>query len=535
MKNYYLFLLALISSIGLSAQSVELIDYYPSAGVTGAWDIAQFSNGDYLVLGFYQDDITIGGEVYEHTDNIDFFISKYSANDALLWVKTFGGGDIQRGQSIVIDEEDHWYLALGYTSDIAIGGNVVSSNGSGDIGILKYDEDGNLLWSQTYGGEQSDYCYGLYYQDGQLWAVGHFSETVDFGGVSLSSAGSFDQFILKLNPENGSTDWAKGYGGTGIDRLYKVKPSSDGTLWVVGYYSEGWTFGSTNLPEASNLDGFAGKLDANGNAQLAIPFACSGSGQIRYLEIDDNDQVYLSGFLAGTATVFGETYEAGNGTNNEAFLLAVDQAGNLQWLNHSVADYQAYGSGVYSLDGRLFHTFYGGEQVDVYGQYNYAGEVFQDCAFMELNPADGTVLNHIHVQNGGSSYITGMVGDAQKMRAIVIFEDVLDLPNESVGSSGSTSDLAILAYYPEGSSAVVPQAVSVPAISLRYEAGVLHFWGLEGLEAERASMYNMEGQLLKVGTLSNHQWMVGSLPVGGYLVQIETARGIVSQLFQVVK
>ena len=519
----------------LFSQEVSLIDYYPSEGETGAWDIAQFPSGDYLVMGFFQDDITIGGNLYAHTDNIDFFISKYSATDQLLWVKSFVGQGIQRGQDLIVDEDNNFYLATSFTEYLSIDTDTIFSNGNADLAIVKFDADGDALWTKPFGGGGSDFCYGLHYSGNQLWATGHFSETMEVDGNTLVSNGSFDQFALKMNATTGDVEWAKGFGGSGLDRCYAIHPASDGSLWMVGYYSEAWTFGATNLPAASNIDGFAGKLDANGDPIFAIPFPCTGnSGQIRYVEIDEDDQVYLSGFMAGTYTLFGETYEPGNVTNLEGILVAINQAGDLNWLKHTVSDYASAGAGVYFLDDRLFHTFYGGEEVDLYGDFSFIGGGFTDCAILELNPENGAVLHVNHMPNNGEAYITNIVGDVNRMRTIIIFAESLEVDGQLVGS-GPTDDLAVIAYKPEGASALSSLEPMLPRISLTYEAGILYAWGLDGLKAERASMYTMEGQLLKAGTLSNHQWMVGSMPAGSYLVQIETERGVLSQLVQIVK
>jgi len=96
--------------------------------------------------------------------------------------------------------------------------------GSEDFLIQKYDEDGNLLWSQISGGANTDVLTDVVGIGSSLFAVGH---TKSEGG------GDFDVVILEIDPATGTTLSTTLFGGALADMA--TGAATDGTdLYVVG-------------------------------------------------------------------------------------------------------------------------------------------------------------------------------------------------------------------------------------------------------------------------------------------------------------
>ena len=69
--------------------------------------------------------------------------------------------------------------------------------------------------SITFGGTQPDYGYGVAVDgSGNVYTTGYFNNTVDFGAGNVTSAGSYDGFVVKLNSA-GQAVVAPGGGGGG--------------------------------------------------------------------------------------------------------------------------------------------------------------------------------------------------------------------------------------------------------------------------------------------------------------------------------
>jgi hypothetical protein len=72
---------------------------------------------------------------------------------------------------------------------------------------------GSTLWAQKFGGTSSDLAYGIAVDGaGNTYITGYFQGTVNFGAGSVTSAGSYDVFLAKLNSA-GAYVWSKTFGG----------------------------------------------------------------------------------------------------------------------------------------------------------------------------------------------------------------------------------------------------------------------------------------------------------------------------------
>ena len=131
----------------------------------------------------------------------DEYPTSTAFNGELVWTKTFGGsGD----ESIhgVAKTMDGGFVVVGYTKsndgDITDAVDTIE-----DIWLTKYNADGNLLWSKTYGGSADDYGYSVVENnDGTLTVAGYsLSSDADVP----SNLGMHDFFIFKQKEKKALT------------------------------------------------------------------------------------------------------------------------------------------------------------------------------------------------------------------------------------------------------------------------------------------------------------------------------------------
>ena len=135
-----------------------------------------------------------------------------------------------------------------YQSNVTIEGDV-TINAGGEVvfaaDIIGDDEIIYSSWATQAGGTGNDAGYGVsVLADGSSIVTGEFYGTATFGNTTLTSAGSYDVFVAKLDA-SGDYEWATQAGGTDKDRGLGVSVLADGSSIVTGDFFGTATFGST--------------------------------------------------------------------------------------------------------------------------------------------------------------------------------------------------------------------------------------------------------------------------------------------------
>ena len=98
--------------------------------------------------------------------------------------------------------------------------------------LLKTDANGNQIWSRTFGGAEYDDCQSVQ----QTWDGGFIlaGRTESFG------AGNKDFWMVKTDI-NGDSLWSRTFGGTLAEYCYSVQQTTDGGYMLAGHTrSFGW-------------------------------------------------------------------------------------------------------------------------------------------------------------------------------------------------------------------------------------------------------------------------------------------------------
>jgi len=147
------------------------------------------------------------------------------AQPNLNWQSYFGSNQYDSGECC-IRTNDGGYIATG-SYDIG------SYQTSGDLYLIKTDANGNELWSQTYGSELNDCGYSVIQtQDGGYFISGITNE------VMYGLSGNL--YLLKTD-QDGELVWEREYDFGQIDCGYEVLVADDGNYMVCGVANGGFT------------------------------------------------------------------------------------------------------------------------------------------------------------------------------------------------------------------------------------------------------------------------------------------------------
>ena len=215
--------------------------------------------------------------------DFDICIAKYNSDGDLQWAKRAGGSSLDEGGGISVDSSSVtvYYLVTGRFAGTATFGpgetneTTLTSAGSSDIFIAKYNNDGSLVWARRDGGSDADRAYDIAVDDnGNFSITGRFSSTATFGAgqpneTSLVSAGSYDIFTARYTSA-GVLLWAKRGGGTSSNEEAQAITSEHlGSCYIAGQFRGTAIFGQgesneTTLVSSGNNDVVVAKYNANG-------------------------------------------------------------------------------------------------------------------------------------------------------------------------------------------------------------------------------------------------------------------------------
>jgi len=300
-----------------------------------ATSVAVDASGNIYVAGIFQSPtITFGSTILMNLGVFNIYLAKYDTIGNVLWAKSAGGTGLKEVSSIALDASGNIYVTGEFrNAPITFDSITLTNVGYNDMFLAKYDAVGNVLWAKSAGGTGSDgACSVSVDASGNAFVAGYFQDpSITFGSTTLTSAGSLDIFLAKYDAV-GNVLWAKSAGDTSADMAYSVAIDVSGNIYVSGAFeSPTITFGSTILKNAGFSNTFLAKYDATGN-ELWAKSADSSSidGIIRSITIDAFGYIYAIGYFKSPTITLGPFTLTNAGSQN-IFLAKYDALGNVLW------------------------------------------------------------------------------------------------------------------------------------------------------------------------------------------------------------
>ena len=155
--------------------------------------------------------------VASHTGNI--LLTKTDDSGNIIWTKSYGGSNSEYG-GCVHQTYDNGYIILGHSNSFG--------TNDYDLYIIKTNELGDTIWTRTFGENYNDY--------------GHFiiqsvdSGYVAIGELSVYGIGPKSYYLVGLD-NNGNKKFRVYYGGQSIDIGRSLVQTPDGAYILCGYTS----------------------------------------------------------------------------------------------------------------------------------------------------------------------------------------------------------------------------------------------------------------------------------------------------------
>lgn len=302
-----------------------------------------------------------------------------------LWATSAGGPNYEVEESIATDSQGYVYITGRFSETANFGSISLTSSGNSDTFVAKLDTNGNWLWAIKAGGSGSEEGLGIAVDgNSNIYITGVFNNTATFGATSLNSSGNSDIFVAKLDT-NGNWLWARRAGGSNLDGGRGVAIDINANVYLTGCFEGTANFGSTSLTSSGNWGIFAAKLDSNGNWIWAVQSG-GGTYNVGYdIVVDSDSNCYLTGRIIGD-TNFGTVYLSSSG-GSDVFVAKLDSNGNWLWAKSAGGTGSEEGYGI-AVDNAanvcLIGVFTG---IAIFGSVSLYSSGEQDvfCAKLDTN------------------------------------------------------------------------------------------------------------------------------------------------------
>ena len=296
-----------------SAYNIEWEKAFGGTSTETASGIVENSDGSFFVAG--------NTKSYGK-GNYDFWMLKLDALGALEWEKTFGLANNDMAEGINLNN-DGSYTIYGQ-SDNAIAGKYVAF-------FYNVDEWGDLNYSTTLSGQESQYCRAFY-------------QTTDNGFVVVMDSNSFSSmkysiWAVKLNSDMSTVEWQKVINGDKYS-YGKAAIGGEGSNIIIG--------GNTNSYGEGNFDFWLIELSSAGAILNQKTYGMSGLDYLNDIKDNGKDGYIMAGY--------SNSYGLGS---NSMCIVSTDDAYNVTDSIIKVADSIGAGGGYcrdeeqYRISGRV--------------------------------------------------------------------------------------------------------------------------------------------------------------------------------------
>ena len=315
--------------------SSGVVQWVYAAGGTGrdrGRKIALDSSGNIYVTGYYWSTVDFGGGNVTSNGNWDAFLLKLNSSGTFQWVKSYGSTLNDLGRDVAIDSNDNIYMLGNYRGTVDFGGGDENGAVNGDIFLVKFNSSGVFQWVYTAGASAADDSRALALDSNDNpYITGSFRDTVNFGGGNITAANTDDLFILKLN----SSGAYQNIYTSNIFTTQKGKGlavDSSGNIYATGTFSGTVDFGGGNITTSGN-DIYLLKLNSSFAFQWVKRFAVDNGGAGLALglavTVDEDGNVYSVGQIGSTIDLGGGSQSFGG--QNDAYIVKHDSSGSFQW------------------------------------------------------------------------------------------------------------------------------------------------------------------------------------------------------------
>jgi hypothetical protein len=302
----------------------------------------------------------------------------------LKWQKTIGGSAYDTATD-AFETSDGGFMLGGFSASDISGHKTENSRGGSDYWIVKTDANGLIEWDKTIGGSGLDELVCIRPTSDGGFILGGNSISPISGEKTDSCRGNIDFWIVKADSA-GNIQWQKTLGGNEYDYLAAIHQTVDGG-YIVGGKSDSDISGDKTDACIGIYDYWILKLDPVGNILWQRTIGGTSSDVLTSLrQTTDGGYIVAGNSISG---VSGDKTEPSRGLH-DYWLVKIDSIGNIQWRKTLGGNQNDYMHDIIQTDlGGYLVTGYSASDISGDKTALYYGST--DAWFLNLDAA-GNIL-----------------------------------------------------------------------------------------------------------------------------------------------
>lgn len=304
------------------------------------------------------------------------------------WGRNFAtSGNNNRSKLISADAEGNTVVAIMFAENELVLDDftlVNSSEGTTDIGLVKYNSMGGIVWAKQYGGPANDWIISIDTDsEGNIFVASRSQQEADFGN-GITTEGGLKCSLVKFD-QDGIAQWATSSTGTYAWYAYDIKTDLAGNIYLAGILnSPEVIFGEVTLNwpaydyADNNETSFVAKFSPAGQCVWAksvqTPVEHEHGNSPNSIDIDNAGNVYMAGEFYNSSISFDNITltKQSNSYNSHMYVVKYSADGTVQWAKNG-------GNNTYNKHAKA-------HAVSVYDNAVYVSGMFQENAMFGTTP-----------------------------------------------------------------------------------------------------------------------------------------------------
>lgn len=340
-----------ITTTNLQADIPEWIWAVQGGGVNynSGREIVTDEQGNIYVTGFYQGTGTFGDQSVTSAGSFDAFVVKYDHAGNALWARSLGSENGDYGIGLAIDAGGNIYVTGYFSGTMTTSVGTFTSLGLRDIYLAKFSNDGDLLWVRHAGSPDMNEGNGVAVDNinQQVYVTGKFEGTLIFVDTPETLVSAgASDIMVAAYSFDGALIWANRAGGPENEISFALGTDGTGNVYGAANMNGTATFGDFTLTSFGLGDIVVFKLDPDGGWLWAKNYGAAGEETGWDIAVDDDGNNWVTGVFSSPSIAFGDHIITNTNIMQDMFVFKQNADGDVLWANSGGGASNDYGRGI---------------------------------------------------------------------------------------------------------------------------------------------------------------------------------------------